>query len=75
MLTDVVMPGIPSGRQLASQLKKERPELKIIFTSGYSAELLGADFGKQRDHGFLAKPYFSDSLARTVAAQLCPPRG
>jgi CheY-like chemotaxis protein len=71
LLTDVVMPGLPSGRQLARQLRTEQPDLKIIFTSGYSAELLGPDFEQEREHGFLAKPYLTDSLARTVAAQLC----
>jgi two-component system cell cycle sensor histidine kinase/response regulator CckA len=71
LLTDVVMPGLPSGRQLERQLTTEKPDLKVIFTSGYSAELLGADFEQEREHGFLAKPYLTDSLARTVAAQLC----
>jgi len=71
LLTDVVMPGLPSGRQLEQQLIKEKPDLKVIFTSGYSAELLGADFAQEREHGFLAKPYLTDSLARTVAAKLC----
>jgi CheY-like chemotaxis protein len=71
LLTDVVMPGLPSGRQLEQQLMKEKPDLKVIFTSGYSAELLGADFAQEREHSFLAKPYLTDSLARTVAAQLC----
>ena len=71
LLTDVVMPGLPSGRQLERQLTSEKPDLKVIFTSGYSAELLGADFEQEREHGFLAKPYLTDSLARTVAAQLC----
>ncbi|MEO6971068.1 MAG: response regulator, partial [Chthoniobacterales bacterium] len=71
LLTDVVMPGVPSGRQLERQLTTEKPDLKVIFTSGYSAELLGPDFEEEREHGFLAKPYLTDSLARTVAAQLC----
>ncbi len=71
LLTDVVMPGFPSGRQLEQLLTTEKPDLKVIFTSGYSAELLGPDFEQDRKHGFLAKPYLTDSLARTVAAQLC----
>jgi two-component system, cell cycle sensor histidine kinase and response regulator CckA len=70
LLTDVVMPGIPSGRQLAEQLTNEKPQLKVIFTSGYSPELLGPGFEQQTQYGFLAKPYVTDSLARTVAAHL-----
>ncbi len=75
LLTDVVMPGTPSGRQLEQQLTEERPDLKVIFTSGYSAELLGMDLKPDRRHGFLAKPYFTESLARTVAKQLCASEG
>jgi CheY-like chemotaxis protein len=70
LLTDVVMPGSPSGRELAHQLTTDKPDLKVIFTSGYGSELLGADFEQEKDHGFLAKPYLTDFLARTVAAQL-----
>ncbi len=70
LLTDVVMPGSPSGRELAHQLITEKPDLKVIFTSGYGSELLGDDFEQEKDHGFLAKPYLTDFLARTVAAQL-----
>jgi len=71
LLTDVVMPGLPSGRQLEQQLTTDKPDLKVIFTSGYSAEVLGMDLSPDRGHGFLAKPYFTESLARTVATQLC----
>ena len=73
LLTDVVMPESISGLQLAHQLTTERPGLKVIFTSGYSAELLGPDFEQGREYGFLSKPYLTDSLARTVAAHLSIP--
>ena len=72
LLTDVVMPGTPTGRQLAHQLTVEKPDLKVVFTSGYSAELLGADFEQDREHGFLAKPYLTDHLAKYVATRLNP---
>jgi len=71
LLTDVVMPGLPSGRQLEQQLRTDKPDLKVIFTSGYSADFLGMDLNPDLGHGFLAKPYFTESLARTVATQLC----
>lgn len=71
LLTDVVMPGLLSGRQLEQRLTTDKPDLKVIFTSGYSAELLGMDLDQDQKHGFLAKPYFTESLARTVATQLC----
>jgi len=70
LLTDVVMPDSISGRQLAHTLIVDKPGLKVIYTSGYSAELLGAEFEQEKEHGFLAKPYLPDRLAATVAAYL-----
>ncbi len=74
LLTDVVMPESISGRELAHTLIMDKPDLKVIFTSGYSAELIGADFEREKEHAFLAKPYLPDRLAQTVAARLqCQP--
>ncbi len=70
LLTDVVMPESISGRELAHTLIMEKPDLKVIFTSGYSAELLGTDFEREKQHAFLPKPYLPDRLAQTVAAHL-----
>jgi CheY-like chemotaxis protein len=65
LLTDMVMPEGVSGSDLAAQLKKRKPNLKVIFTSGYSADVLGKNFN-QTDTLFLAKPYFPPQLARLV---------
>jgi CheY-like chemotaxis protein len=70
LLTDVVMPHSMSGRELAQKLITDKPDLKVIFTSGYSAELIGTDFEREKQHAFLAKPYLPDRLAQTVAAHL-----
>ena len=70
LLTDVVMPESISGRDLAHKLIMDKPDLKVIFTSGYSAELIGPEFEQEKEHGFLSKPYLTDRLAKTVAAQL-----
>ena len=69
LLTDVVMPESISGRQLAHTLVMDRPDLKVIFTSGYSPELIGPEFEQEREHGFLPKPYLAEHLAKTVAAK------
>jgi len=61
----MVMPEGMSGTELAAQLKKRRPGLKVIYSSGYSPETLGRDFG-QGDTFFLSKPYLPPQLARTV---------
>jgi len=70
LLTDVVMPESISGRELAHKLIADKPDLKVIFTSGYSAELIGTDFEREKEHVFLAKPYLPDRLAKTVADHL-----
>jgi hypothetical protein len=44
VLTDLVMPDHMNGRQLAERLQADRPDVKILFTSGYSAEVVGKDF-------------------------------
>jgi len=70
LLTDVVMPESISGRQLAHTLMQDKPNLKVIFTSGYSSELFGSEFEREKEHIFLAKPYLPDRLAQTVAMHL-----
>jgi len=65
LLTDMVMPEGMNGRQLATQLKNRKPDLKVIYSSGYSPESTGRDFGHS-DTVFLSKPYLPPQLARTV---------
>jgi signal transduction histidine kinase/ActR/RegA family two-component response regulator len=65
LLTDMIMPGGMTGSDLAAGLKKRQPDLKVIFTSGYSAELVGKDFGKG-SAAFLPKPYQPEHVARLV---------
>ncbi|HEY5910206.1 MAG TPA: hypothetical protein VJA21_06330, partial [Verrucomicrobiae bacterium] len=54
-----------SGRDLAQQLKKRKPGLKVIYSSGYSPEAIGREFGKS-ETVFLPKPYVPPELARAV---------
>ena len=65
LLTDMVMPEGMTGSEVAAQLRKRKPELKVIFTSGYSSEVMGKDFS-QCDVAFLAKPYLPPQLAQLV---------
>jgi signal transduction histidine kinase/ActR/RegA family two-component response regulator len=66
LLTDMVMPGSLNGRELAERLQQERPGLKVLYTSGYSMELLGTSLTSSKDFVFLPKPYHPDTLAQTV---------
>ena len=68
LLTDIVMPGL-NGRALADHLRRERPALKVLFTSGYSEE--AAMHGLSTDDAaFVEKPYTPESLAREVGKVL-----
>jgi PAS domain S-box-containing protein len=66
LLTDLVMPDRVNGRELAEKLCAEKPSLKVIFTSGYSADVVGKDFVLQRGLHYLQKPYDPQKLALTV---------
>jgi PAS domain S-box-containing protein len=65
LLTDMVMPDGLNGRQLAALLRKRSPDLKVIYSSGYSAALL-AGGSDSLDGLFLSKPYSPPELATLV---------
>ncbi len=70
LLTDLVMPGGISGFELADRLRRDRPDLKVIYTSGYSAELPGQGESLVDGRNLLQKPYHPDTLAQIVRDQL-----
>ena len=65
LLTDMIMPGGMTGNDLAAKLRKQKPGLKVIYTSGYSSELMGKD-SNSSNTTFLAKPYLPLQLAQAV---------
>jgi len=66
VLTDLVMPDRVNGRELAARLWAEKPDLKVIFTSGYSADVVGSDFVARPGLNYLQKPYHPNQLATVV---------
>jgi CheY-like chemotaxis protein len=66
LLTDLVMPDRLNGRELAEKLRADKPKLKVIFTSGYSADVVGKDFVSQQGLHYLQKPYDPQKLALAV---------
>jgi len=70
LLTDLVMPGGMTGKDSAEQLLRENPKLKVIYVSGYSAEVAGKDFPLEEGNNFLAKPIQAFKLAQTVRQNL-----
>ncbi|HXF10909.1 MAG TPA: response regulator, partial [Desulfuromonadaceae bacterium] len=57
LITDMVMPDGISGRELADNLRTEKPSLKIIYCSGYTNEALGDDSLLRGKVNFLDKPF------------------
>ncbi|MCP5112841.1 MAG: response regulator, partial [bacterium] len=69
LLTDVVMPQM-SGRELADQLKTERPDIKVLFVSGYTDEDL-LEYGPlPAGAAFLQKPFSLAALLEKTRAVL-----
>jgi len=66
LLTDMVMPDGISGRQLAEKLKADNPHLKVVYTTGYSPELMGQEVALREGVNFLQKPYPPQKLVETV---------
>ena len=65
LVTDVMMPGL-SGRALAERLCAQRPQLKVLFVSGYLADdELRSDVGLARAE-LLQKPFTANELLTTV---------
>jgi two-component system cell cycle sensor histidine kinase/response regulator CckA len=57
LLTDMVMPGGLTGRQVGERLLARDPALKVIYSSGYSPGVAGKDLTHFQDQNFLPKPY------------------
>jgi len=68
LLTDIVMPQGVTGRDLTDELRAQRPTLKVIFMSGYSADVIGKDteFFRRIKSYFLQKPFSAEVLLQTV---------
>jgi len=65
LLTDVIMPEM-SGRDLADRLVPQHPEMKVLFMSGYTDDVI-ADHGVlDAGTAFIQKPFAPDVLARKV---------
>ncbi len=73
LLTDLIMPGGMTGRELGEQLRRENPKLAVIYVSGYSADIFSRDFPTAPGVVFLAKPFPAQTLAQTVRALLDGP--
>jgi PAS domain S-box-containing protein len=67
LLTDVIMPEM-SGRRLAELLHERRPDLPVLYMSGYSNGLLGTTHILDEDIAFIEKPFTASDLLHKVAS-------
>jgi two-component system, cell cycle sensor histidine kinase and response regulator CckA len=72
LLTDVMMPEM-NGRQLAEHLLSRYPSLRILFMSGYAADVLTSNVGLVPGAAFLAKPFKPKALVSKVREVLDAP--
>ena len=72
LLTDMVMPGSVNGLELSLRLLADQPDLKVIYTSGYSSELFGSDIQLEDGRNYLPKPYLSAKLTTILHRALHP---
>ena len=70
LFTDVVMPGGLDGRALAEAARRLRPELRVLFTSGFTAAAASAATEDRFGSNLLSKPYRKGELAHRIRAAL-----
>lgn len=70
LFTDVIMPGIMNGRQLVDELRKTKPGLKVLFTSGYTENAIIHHGRLDTGILLLAKPYRKSDMAAMIRKAL-----
>jgi PAS domain S-box-containing protein len=73
LVTDMVMPEGIMGGELAERLLAQKPNLKVIFTSGYSPGMAGKDISLMEGNNFMPKPYSIGKMAQFVRQCLDTP--
>jgi CheY-like chemotaxis protein len=73
LLTDVIMPDM-TGKDVADRLRPARPEMKVLYVSGYSGEVIAHRGALEAGVAYLAKPFTPTLLVRKVRQVLGPPR-
>ncbi len=70
LLTDIVMPGLMDGHELAARLSAEKPDVKVITMSGYDPNEVSQPAAKGKARPHLRKPFTADALLQTVESIL-----
>ncbi len=72
LVTDVGLPGM-NGRQLAEQARAVRPDLKVLFITGYAENAAFGDGHLDHDMQMMTKPFAVDALAKRLRAMIRRP--
>ena len=73
LFTDVIMPGSMNGRELAEQAIKRKPDIRVLYTSGYTENAIIHHGRLDAGVLLLAKPYRRSDLATLIRAALVAP--
>jgi CheY-like chemotaxis protein len=71
LVTDVVMPGM-HGPELAYRLRQERPDIGLLYISGYAEDAVAGGGEFATPGAFLSKPFASDALVRAIGRAAVP---
>jgi two-component system, cell cycle sensor histidine kinase and response regulator CckA len=69
LLTDIVMPGM-GGRALGEELLRERPEIRIVYMSGYTGQAVGSQGPVEPGSFYLHKPFTREALTNKIREAL-----
>jgi CheY-like chemotaxis protein len=70
LLTDVGLPGGMNGRQLADAARERRPNLKVLFLTGYAESVAAGNSGLEQGMEIMSKPFALDKLAAKVKGMI-----
>ncbi len=70
LVTDMILPDGMGGAELARRLTEMRPDLKVLYCSGYSDEMLGENSPLRHGANFVAKPFLPEVFLQKVRAML-----
>ncbi len=69
LVSDVVMPGM-NGKELLSQISEICPEIKVLFMSGYTADIISSQGAVNEDYIFMEKPFSVDEISNKIREAL-----
>jgi two-component system NtrC family sensor kinase len=70
LLTDVVLPNGMNGRQLAEEVQRRRPGIKVLYVTGYTRNAIIHQGRLDPDIDLLTKPFTADALTRKIRSIL-----